>query len=615
MSTKKSKVVQKADPTLGDASEAAAQSGGSELNTRYISYATPGGDAAGGERHKAFSLDTEGKSFLELPEDPGEMYKTYHVSAYLGPIMDALQTNVYKAPYKLKPIIPFDRPVEANRMVREALMWEKAKTAEGTVDFDTKIVVTDKEVEDKIEALKQRAVLEKHFLNRFFEEAVPDMTYRQLGCLTGQDQEITGNAYWEIIRDTNGNIARFQWLPSISMRATPQDLNQIATTKPVRDGFAWSKTQQIRRYRRYVQLYAAGTSNGGLGVSAWFKEFGDPRVMSRTTGKYYLNIEALQEAETTDNGQIPLPATEVLHFKILFGGSSVYGKPRWSGMYIGLRGSRELDEENLKIVSDEAIPSLLLLISGGIMGQKAYDRLENQIKERKKGRKGLMIIEANAAGKGPVTPQQQPSIDVQKLKSEQNTDMLFQKYDLRNEDKADGAWRLPKTVLGKAGANRATSQSERQFAEDQVFNTLRNDKDEPINNQVLADLNIAMWIYETQSMQPRDPQQRAEILKTLVDAGILTPNEGRELASPIFSERLNDLQGLWTQLPPRVLTVLLQTKNAELAATLLGRDKGALDKLANAMRDTLGLGKKGTVVPDDEGVIDDDQSTEDGEAT
>lgn len=594
----KGELVHKAAPTQGDASEAAAGGGTAQVNARMIPFVTPGGESRQQEGHS--SIQFSGATFLEPPEDPAAMYKMLQLSAYLTPVMDALETNVYKAPFVLRSVIPFDRPDEAYKIVHDMLLWEKAKGNNGTFSFDADVKVTEREVADALEKLQRRSVIEKHYLDRFFQEAIPDMTYRQLGALTGQDYEVTGNAYWEVVRDTAGNIARFQWLPSISMRATRQDREQIATAKLVKDGLHWVKTPQIRRFRRYAQLQSGGDS---ANIASWFKELGDPRAMSRKTGKFYSTKEAMQLDEGDERQpNVPvLPATEVLHFKLLFGGSSVYGKPRWSGAYISLCGSRDLDEENQKIVGDEAVPSLMLLISGGVVGTKSYDRIKTELEERKKGRKGIMVIEAVASGKGPVTPSQQPSIEVERLKSEQTSDMLYQKYDGRNEDKAGGAWRFPKTVLGKAGANRATSQSERQFAEDQIFAPLRVDKDEPINTNILADIGITTWVYETQSMQPRDPQQRAEILRILVEAGILTPNEGRELAAPIFAKRLDDLQGLWTQFPPRVLTVLLQTKNGELASTLLGQDKEALAKLANTVRNTLGLNPGGSAaqnIPD-----------------
>lgn len=494
-------------------------------------------------------------------------------------------------------------------MVGEALLWDKAKAA-GTFD-PTQLEVTEEEITKTLEMLVQRSKIEKQFLNRYFEEAVPDMSYRQLWWLTGQDYEVTGNAYWEIMRDTSGRVARFQWLPSVSVRATPQGSKQIAATKTVRDSLlGWEDTAQIRRFRKYVQLRHQGHVRGNHEsghIAAWFKEFGDPRIMSRETGKYYASLESLQQAEGDGERGVPLarPATEVLHFRVLFGGSSVYGKPRHSGIYPGLVGSRDLDEENLRIVGDEAVPAMMILVSGGIVGAKSYERLKSQIENRKKGRKGIMIVEAVSTGKGAgmVHPQQQPNLSIERLSKEQKTDMLFQKYDLRNEDKADGIWRIPKLALGKAEGqtNKAAVTATKQFVEDQVYAPKRADRDEIIQQNILANLDIRTWNYETQSTEPRDPQTRAEILKLLVEGGILTPNEARELTEPIFNQPLDDLKGLWTMFPPRTLTVLLQTKNADLAAALLGEDKQALARLSDAVRDHLGLGAGGagaTTVPD-----------------
>ena len=588
-------LVQKAEPTKADDSEDAAK-GGTELSTRYIDYVTPANDRSESEFPNMSVVS--GVTFLEPPEHPESMYKMYQLSAYVEPVIDALQTNVYKAPYTLHSVIPFDRPIEAAIMVKNAMMWERVSQT-ARINFDNIPEISDEEVEKRIEILKKRAVLEKHYLDRFFEEAVPDMSYRELGALTGQDYEITGNAYWEVSRDTAGNISRFQWVPSLSMRCTPQRHEQIGSTKYVRNSvLSWVKTPQIRRFRQYGQMR---TLRNETDIIAWFKEFGDPRVMSRKSGKYYDTMEEFQAAESgaranPDNPEAQaLPATEILHFKVLYGGSSAYGKPRWSGIYVSLLGARDLDEENQKIVKDEAVPNMMVLVAGGTVGSKSFNALESKLKEKKEGRKGLMLIEANAQGKGPVTSGQQPTIQIEKLKGEQNTDMLYQKYDERSEDKADSSWRIPAIALGKAGkANRTIADVMQRYTEDQVYEPLRSDKDGPINNLILADLNITMWRYETASKQPHDPKQRAEILQMLVETGILTPNEARELASDIFSQRLEDLQGLWTLFPPRVLTVLLQTKNIQLAAAMLGEDKEALIDLSNKIRDTLGLNPDGS---------------------
>lgn len=580
----------KADQTAADGSPDAA--GGGELQTRFLGFQTPGSTSS--EHAIPLTSIFDGEDFLEPPEDPIQMYKAFQLSAYWEPIVEALLTNVYKQSYILRPVIPFDRPLEAKRLIKEALIWQQSSG-----DFNADIAITDEEVEDLLNKLQQRSIIEKHFVDKFFQEAIPDMTYRQLWDLTGQDLEIEGNAYWEVIRDTEGKIARIQWLPAITMKATKQGAEQVGCEKIVRDSIlSWKPEPQIRRFRRYAQVH-------GSHVVTYFKEFGDPRVLSRKTGKFYTDImhpetgevlvtgyQRLVKAEQAPDNPMPLPATEAYHWKLAFGGSTVYGKSRGSGIHPSLRGARDLDEENLKLINDEAIPSLMLLVSGGVVGAKAFDRLRAQIAERKKGRKGILLVEAvSGAQVGVAHPQQQPKIAVERMKSQQSSDAIFQNYEKRTEEKAAGAYRMPQSGLGKnVGANRATYQAQQRFTEDQVYAPKREDRDELMQLDFFAELDIITWRYETRAQMTKDPKTIAEVLRILIEAGVITPNEAREEAGPIFNKRLDDLKGLWTMFPPRVLTVMLQTKNQELATALLGEDEVALDKLVQGIRGMLGLG-------------------------
>lgn len=586
LETAAAKVVVEMAATKGDTSNAAATSGEAAVDISFIPFTTPAGKQEDPFKHTTL---TSGY-FIEPPEDPWELYKAYQVSAYLQPIIDALQTNVYKAGYVLKPIIPFDSPDEAFKLVKEALIWRKAEEQQSEGEFNPKALIpSDDEVNDLLEELKLRAIIEKHFLTKFFNAISPDMPFRQFNAYTGMDYEVLGNAYWEVIRDDRGKISRLQWLRGVSMRCTPQDTKQFSVTTTVRSaGFQLTKEVQIRRFRRYGQI----ADDSGT-VLSWFKEYGDPRVLSRATGTFYNNIQELQDSEGT-TWQEALPANEVIHLKIEFGKNPAYGLPRWAGVYLCVRGSRDLDEENLNTVKDSTIPSLMVLVSGGIVGKNAFDRLEKQIEARRKGGRGIMLVQATSATKGPVAPTQVPKIQIERMRKEQTDDMLYQQYDERNEIKVESAFRIPSAALGKTkGLNKATAFAMRQYAEDQVYAPKRADKDAPMNDLVLPDLGITMWRYETQSMQPRDPLLRAQILQILVESGVLTPNEAREQASTIFNQELSSLEGLWTLFPPRVLTVLLQTKNAEMAAALLSEDKEALARFSNAVRDSLGLGPQG----------------------
>jgi capsid portal protein len=567
------------NPTKADQSEEAAQ-GHVGVNLEFIPYSTPGG------RTEAMGLAIQ--EHLDPPEDPDNLYDVYQLSSYVEPCVDAAITNVCKPPWKLVPVLPFDRPEVAKAEIRKALLWSKTQKLGMTSleDFASlEDIVTEEEVDSAFEALRVRAAIEEYMISTFFSCAVPDMTFRQLRILTGQDFEITGNAYWEMLRDTSGKLIGIKWLPSVTMRCTPQDGADVPVQSIVKTGLWELKTvNHLRQFRRYVQLQRSA-------ISSYFKEYGDPRILSRVSGKYYTSLETMQEEEgDEDAGDIALPATEVLHFKLLFGKSGAYGKPRWSGNFVSLRGSRDLDEENQKVVKDENIPSVMLMVSGGVIVKNSYERIKEAIKKKAEGRKGIMLIEAVSATKGPVTPQQNPTIAVERFKKEQTSDMLFQKYDERNELKAAGSWRMPFTALGKfQGANRSVADVAQRYVQDQVYAPLRTDLNEPINACILPELGVTLWAYDTEAIQPRDPQQRADILQILTEAGVLSPNEARQLAAPIFEKRLDDLTGLWAQLPPRVMTVLLQTKNADLAATMLSDDRSVLSDVTKMLRDKLGL--------------------------
>lgn len=569
-------------PTAADTSPNAGGDVTDLIRTSTISIQTPTNDAR--ESLIPASTDISGQRFLEPPESPESMYKLYTLSAFWEPIIEALNTNVYKSPHTYDPVIDFAREDEAKKTIRDALLQQKASY--GFALTEALEEPAEDEIDKLFEMLKQRARLEKLFLERFFKAAVPDMTYRQLWELTGQDLEVTGNGYWEVIRDTAGRIARFQWLPSISMRATPQDQNQISVWQQVKaSAIEYKREVQIKRFRRYAQVHSlAGTQN----IAVWFKEFGDPRFLSRTSGAYYPTYEALVAAEQQEGQPAPLPATEVFHWKILYGANTVYGKPRASGLYPDLMGSRDLAEENQRIVSDDDVPSLLMLVSGGVVGTKSFNRFEEQLKGRAKGRKGILLMEAIAARQSSlVAPQQQPKIDVERLKSEQQTDMLFINYDKRNEDKLEGAYRFPKAALGRdQNLNRAVAVAMQRYTEDQVYDPKRDDRDEPINERILPELGIMLWRIRTLPQQTNDPVTIAEVTRILVEAAVITPNEARELTGQaVFNKKLEDLHGLWTNVPPRIVTVMLQTKNKELGAALLSDDDDALEELVKSMAD------------------------------
>jgi capsid portal protein len=570
-----------------------------------------------------------GETFIEPPDDPVAMLYVYRLTPYLRPIVDAFVANVYTAPFVLKPKIPFDRPETAKRYVARALTWRKAKkklerlerayvqqvqsyiagTSQAApvppprlVDIDVP-VPSEAEVEKELEALKARAMREYTYAMERLASLPSGSTWTDLWDITGQDQEATGTAYWEVLRNATGEPVRVQRLSPIAIRARKPSAQLVETTTlRAMPDYTYRAEREERVFFQFAQLEADPHQAGAHGrVICWFKEYGDPRVCSKTTGRYYETLDDFYRAEWSDRDtRPPMPATEILVLCRPYAGSSVYGMAPAAGIYPDLAGARELAEENRKAILDENIPSMMLFVGGGLIGKRGYKRINDALKERRAGRKSILVLEANSPKSAvPGGPTVQPTLEVHKMRSEQQNDALFTNHDRRVEEKADAVYRMPRVGLGKdKGANRAVADFMGRFVQDEVYGPRRVRKDDAVNTHLFPFWGVTLWTYHTPATKPRDPQVLAEILKTLTEGSILSPNEAREEAGEIFNRQLEDLQGLWTRLPPRIMTTLLQTKNQELAAILAGRDPEALDKLSERIKQALLTGGEASPEPD-----------------
>ena len=272
--------------TACDRSNVAARAGHTDediASAQFIPYATPGSTA---RDDSVLGYTEDGTVIIEPPEDPDDFYRLFRLCAYLQPVHDALDANVYGAGYRLEPVMP-DNEEEAKQAIREAILFDRSGG-----NFDADPEVTDSEIEETYKRYKRREIIERQFLGAYFEAVVLSMTWRKLQRYTGQDYENTGNFYWEVLRDASGRIVRLSWAPATTIRATAESPELVPSKKWVRMSvLKWIETTQLRRFRKYVQRNRQGT------IISWFKEFGDPRVMSRSTGKYYASIDDMNREE------------------------------------------------------------------------------------------------------------------------------------------------------------------------------------------------------------------------------------------------------------------------------------------------------------------------------
>ena len=205
------------------------------------------------------------------------------------------------------------------------------------------------EVSARFTELRQAARVERARLYAFFDFACFDHSFVDLRRRTRQDLEVTGNAFWEVLRDGKWDLARLVYVPSYTVRLLPLDREAVEITERARvSPVSFDTVRSRRRMRRYVQVQST--------ECVYFKSFGDPRVISRSTGRVFNDIAALKAAKPDDG-----PATELLHFAI-HSPRSPYGVPRWVGTLLSVLGSRQMEEVNFLYFENKSVPPMALLV-------------------------------------------------------------------------------------------------------------------------------------------------------------------------------------------------------------------------------------------------------------
>ena len=483
------------------------------------------------------------------PYDPEVLYHLVEHSNALRQNIDAYATNIDGCGHRFEPAFDLDAD-DTDARVADALALELAAAVHD--DGESLGEPTADAVAARRAELTRLARKERARLDAFFDSCSPDHSFVELRRRTRQDLETTGNAWWEVLRNTRGEIARLIYVPSHTVRMLPLDSEPVEVTEHVRVSSVTTEAIRTRRrMRRYVQVLG--------GTSVYFKALGDPRVVSRTTGAVFGDLAALRRADTNDGS-----ATELIHFAIHWP-RSAYGVPRWVGALLAVMGSRQMEEVNYLYFENKSVPPLALLVSGGRLTESAVPRIERFIEENLKGKNAfhrILILEADG-GSGD----SKATIELRPLTSAQQQDALFQDYDERNIDKVGSAFRLPRLLRGDTrDFNRATADAALRFAEDQVFQPERDEFDYQMNRRLLPEMGIRFWRFRSQTPVTRDPERMSVMVEKLVRVGVLTPEEGRVLAGDIFNREFRRIGDDWTKRPITLTLAGIQTGVEDLRA-------------------------------------------------
>lgn len=517
---------------------------------------------------------------LTPPYAPDNLCSLLENSNALRQNIDSYATNIDGYGHRFVPAIDLNDS-EADNKIADALFIEKvydARKIQGAVDPSTIPQPTAEEIKKRKDAMVLEMRVERVMLENFFDFASIDQSFVGLRMRTRLDKELMGYAFWEVVRNDLNEIVELKYVPAYTMRLLPAGDWVDAVVKTRVSAVRYDEQPRRRRFRRYVQIDGAKT--------VWFKEFGDRRVMSAKTGRYYDTLEILQASEAVKNrnqtpAQVaankPIPATEVMEFKV-HTPRGAYGVPRWIGNLLAVLGSRSAEEVNYFYFDNKAIPSMIVAAEGGTLTSESIDELKRVFAEDLRGKQNFhqcLVIQGipfeNQSGDKADSSKMR--IRFQPLQNQQISDALFQEYDKRNRDKVGEAFRLPRLLRGDVqDVNRATADASLLFAEAQVFSPERKEFDHMINRTLMADLGAKYHTFESRGPEIKDPSALSAALAQLGPKW-LTGSEVRQFAGDVLGHELKDIDEPWTKQPFEVQAVAAQ---AEADVQVAGAGEGGV---------------------------------------
>lgn len=495
----------------------------------------PGAEAPGGGIGTSNLRAREEEQFTELgalpnPYPPEMLVRLYERSSALRPCVEALVTNVHGFGQRWVPRLNLAAP-DADAQIAQAILSERLYDGD-----DDPADPTPEEVDARRKQIVRGMELERLRLNAFIENVNQD-GFLELRRRCWTDYEITGNCYFEVLRDARGRISRLNYAPSTNMRLQKLERDFRLVNRRVRiSPISFEDVEEPHRFRGFIQIVN--------GYTTYFREFGDPRVMSAQSGRFYETVDQLPASEQ--------PATEIIHFA-LFSSRTSYGIPRWIGAAFEVLGIRAASEVNYLYFDHKGVPPLAILVSGGALTSGSAEQIAKFVETKIKGRANfhsVLVLEAQAAAGADPAAAGRCRIALEPLTDAQQKDGLFQAYSDNSEEVVGRQFRLPPIVRGKVkDFNRASADASLRNAEQQVFQPERGAFDERFDRTVLTDLGVRYWRMESNSPVASDPEQLTRLIDTLLKDGAITPAEAREYVNDVLNASLPKIEAGWGQQP------------------------------------------------------------------
>lgn len=424
--------------------------------------------------------------------------------------------DIIQPPYNLKELKLIG---EYSSILQQCVDAYKTNIVEFGIEPDYKLDVNSEEVAAEV---KSQAESEWTRLDEFIRYLNMDESPEVILGYAIDDKEKTGNGYLEIIRDGTGAPVGIEYADSQYMRVCKRTVPEQIEYTILENGVE-KKVKRWKRFRKYVQLIDE--------KKVFFKEYGDPRIMNLTNGKF--------DESTPDN----LQATEIFHMKI---GSETYGKPRWIGNLISLYGARKAEELNLMYFKNGRHIPAAITVSNGKLDDTSYEQLQQYMDdlEGTDNAHKFLLLEAVGTveekvinGDEKVTP---VKVEIKSLAEVLQQDALFLEYDENSRRKIRSSFRLPPLYTGEAqDYSRATAAVAREVTEEQVFQPERKGLARVLNTLFLEPLGFRHVKLTVKGANLHDPVEIAKTLDPFIQAHAVAPNDLRPLLGQILGKKVD----------------------------------------------------------------------------
>jgi len=521
-----------------------------------------------------------GADVIQPPYDPLNMYTVYENSDLLLPNIEAYSANVDGFGFRLVSRVGLQSE-DASDRIREAMF--EAEVLSGSSDslrWSTPEEITEEEVAAELKKRKTQDTIERIRASNFFENIVRRGGFEGLRSDSRVDVEVTGNGYWEMLRNESGKLVDLGYLPSARMALRKLSKKEYPITVYTRRGaFEVVKTTTKRRVRSYV------LDPGNDQAKTYYKEVGCAALLGKTTGIWWATEADYEEWKKKNgkNGEEETLANEVIHFRTRGNSQVAYGIPRWVGTTPDVMGNRSASEYNNSKFTNGMMSPKAVLVNGGMLGDETVAALEDIFDEGKglEGAHNFLIIEASKSGDGDVNPK----IEIQDLVKE-DTDGSYKEYMKLNEEKVGSQFRIPKIVRGvtEGTYNRATAEAALEQADAQVFTPLRNAFDRDIDTLILPELGVSLLSFQSNGYSTSDSKTRGELVTEMVKEGILVPAEAREVAEDIFDREFPNIDAMWATTPTTMYQYLALNGDFSGVGVGGGEDDGT-KQVSSALRE------------------------------